>query len=74
MAWRADIRTPRILAAALERLADLSKDPAETGPEKDISGTGAEEAAMKSQPSRQEVLESGEEVGSTPLHGASLFP
>lgn len=55
MVWRADIRTPRILATALERLADLSKDPTESDPE-------AEETTAKTQPSRQEILESGEEV------------
>lgn len=73
MAWRADIRTPRILATALERLADLSKDPDENDTEKNISRTGAEETPSKTLPSRQGILESGGEVGGTCLDGAPWF-
>lgn len=64
MAWRADIRTPRVLATALERLADLSKDPAENDPTQYVGGTEVEATTSKTQLSRQKILQSGEEVGS----------
>lgn len=77
MAWRADTRTPRILATALERLADLAKDSDENDPAEDISGTQAEGTSSKPRPSRQEILESGQEVNKRfklYLDRAPLFP
>lgn len=66
MAWRADVRTPRILATALERLADSAKNPAKNDPEVNIiSGSKEEGTETRTHPSRQEILESGEEVGIT---------
>lgn len=74
MAWRVDVRTPRVLANALEKLADLSKGPAENDPAqstdvevedttaKDTGGTAAGGTAQKAAATRKELLKSGEEV------------
>lgn len=61
MVWRADIRTPRILATALEKLADLANDPAQNDPSKFISGTEVQKTT-ETQQSRREILENGGEV------------
>lgn len=73
MAWRADVRTPRVLATAIEKLADLSQRRANDGradKTNDLPGTGSgagaatEEQPIKKRPStRQEILQRGEEVG-----------
>lgn len=74
MAWRVDVRTPRVLANALEKLADLAKDqdendaappaiaktPGVTG--KSTSGTEEDGISQKSTATRQEMLARGEEV------------
>lgn len=63
MAWRADIRTLRVLATGLERLADLSQENAEkvldtaSEAEKVRAETESEESRT-----RQEILETGGEV------------
>ncbi|CBJ26981.1 hypothetical protein Esi_0051_0071 [Ectocarpus siliculosus] len=71
MAWRADVRTPRVLATAIEKLADLSQRPANddrADKTMDLPGTrGGAGAATEGQPikkrpsTRQEILQSGEE-------------
>ncbi|CAB1115628.1 unnamed protein product [Ectocarpus sp. CCAP 1310/34] len=71
MAWRADVRTPRVLATAIEKLADLSQrrandDRADKTMDLPGIGSGAgaatEEQPIKKRPStRQEILQSGEE-------------
>lgn len=74
MAWRVDTRTPRVLASALEKLADLAKDPGESdaaqstvaaeaaGGAKSTGGTAEEGTAQKPTTTRQEMLLRGEEV------------
>lgn len=63
MAWRVDIRTLRVLATGLERLADLSKGDAER-----VSGAASDAGALEAEVegtasrTRQEILETGGEV------------
>lgn len=78
MAWRVDTRTPRVLASALEKLADLAKDPGESeqsavvaeaagGTERSTGGTEEEEGTTQNpKPTRQELLLRGEEVQQYP--------
>ncbi|CAM9252597.1 unnamed protein product, partial [Ectocarpus sp. 12 AP-2014] len=71
MAWRADVRTPGVLATAIEKLADLSQRRANddrADKKMDLPGTcsgagaATEEQPIKKRPStRQEILQSGEE-------------
>ncbi|CAM9131600.1 unnamed protein product, partial [Scytosiphon promiscuus] len=62
MAWRADIRTLRVLATGLERLADFSHGDAKNAADT-TSDDGAVEEHTEGEPSRtrQEMLETGGE-------------
>lgn len=74
MSWRVESRTPRVLATALEKLADLAKGPDETdatrpaiaeeagGAATSTGGAEEEGTAPKARATREEMLLRGEEV------------